>query len=426
MPDVLTTKYKFTEPEVGGSDDTWGDKLNANWAKIDDLLGQAFTDGTATDIGVLNPDVLPTSGDDIPYVAKSGDTMVGPLRLSPADGTSGILRISRTSMGANLKNFQMFINASGALVFGPVLDDMSGTTSGFVISRDANGMLDITMVGGTGYSNMPPTDASVLTRIRGDGRYLKIDGGTLTGDLAVNGTISSTGTITASTSEGGVQLGNGGANGFVDNKGPGEFQIRQIGVNRLSVGNDGTVILRRPGNQIVQAAEGAFYFRNAAGDELGRIGSTYSAGYDVATKANVEATTVPITRALIAGNGLTGAGQLNADRTITLGTPSAITADSTNSVTGTSHTHAISSLTVRTLYAQGTAAIIGIPMLMYYSGSADVGINAIVAGNLLAPCNATGEKKAGVRVASEKYIALGTCGPDSSAADRVTLFMRVE
>lgn len=46
-------------------------------------------------------------------------------------------------------------------------------------------------------------------------------------------------------------------------------------------------------------------------------------------------------RTITAGNGLTGGGDLSANRTFSLGTPSQITADSTNAVTATSHTHAI-------------------------------------------------------------------------------------
>ena len=42
---------------------------------------------------------------------------------------------------------------------------------------------------------------------------------------------------------------------------------------------------------------------------------------------------------ITAGNGLTGGGTLAATRTVTLGTPSAITNATTNSVTSTSHTH---------------------------------------------------------------------------------------
>lgn len=49
----------------------------------------------------------------------------------------------------------------------------------------------------------------------------------------------------------------------------------------------------------------------------------------------------PILRTLTAGNGLTGGGTLEANRTFTLGTPGTITPTSTNGVTATSHTHAI-------------------------------------------------------------------------------------
>lgn len=47
------------------------------------------------------------------------------------------------------------------------------------------------------------------------------------------------------------------------------------------------------------------------------------------------------TTTLTAGNGLTGGGALSENRTFALGTPSSITATSTNSVSATSHSHAI-------------------------------------------------------------------------------------
>lgn len=50
---------------------------------------------------------------------------------------------------------------------------------------------------------------------------------------------------------------------------------------------------------------------------------------------------VPISRTIIAGNGLTGGGDLSANRTITMGVPGDITATSTSAVTATSHTHAL-------------------------------------------------------------------------------------
>ena len=47
------------------------------------------------------------------------------------------------------------------------------------------------------------------------------------------------------------------------------------------------------------------------------------------------------TTTLTAGNGLSGGGTLETNRTLTLGTPSKITGSTTNSVTATSHTHEI-------------------------------------------------------------------------------------
>lgn len=47
------------------------------------------------------------------------------------------------------------------------------------------------------------------------------------------------------------------------------------------------------------------------------------------------------TTTITAGNGVTGGGDLSTNRTITLGTPSTLTGSTTNAVTATSHTHAI-------------------------------------------------------------------------------------
>ncbi|MGA9651865.1 hypothetical protein [Pedobacter sp.] len=76
-------------------------------------------------------------------------------------------------------------------------------------------------------------------------------------------------------------------------------------------------------------------FRNGAGFFRSVEGSVYGTWLQFADRAWVDA------KQIIAGNGLTGGGSFGVDRTITMGTPSSITQSSTNSVTSTSHTHAI-------------------------------------------------------------------------------------
>lgn len=57
------------------------------------------------------------------------------------------------------------------------------------------------------------------------------------------------------------------------------------------------------------------------------------------TLTNADLGSTPTTRAITAGNGLTGGGDLSTNRTIALGTPSTISTASTNSSSGTTHTH---------------------------------------------------------------------------------------
>jgi hypothetical protein len=79
-----------------------------------------------------------------------------------------------------------------------------------------------------------------------------------------------------------------------------------------------------------------------AGDGL-TGGGDLSANRTVAVDSSV----VRTSRTLTAGNGLTGGGDLTANRTVTMGTPTTLTGSTTNAVTTSSHTHEIDSTIAR-------------------------------------------------------------------------------
>lgn len=85
---------------------------------------------------------------------------------------------------------------------------------------------------------------------------------------------------------------------------------------------------------------------------------------------------------LTAGNGLTGGGVLNASRTLTLGTPGSITTSTTNVVTATSHTHALSLTTadITGLTADAGIGAIGTYAYLFNSSGPNVGAGGTTSG----------------------------------------------
>jgi len=70
MPaDGATANYNFVLPEVGASPDSWGSKLNANWASLDGIL---FNNGVDPGGG---------GGTTVGSLPLAGGTLTGPLML---------------------------------------------------------------------------------------------------------------------------------------------------------------------------------------------------------------------------------------------------------------------------------------------------------------------------------------------------------
>ncbi|QIG66101.1 long tail fiber protein distal subunit [Ochrobactrum phage vB_OspP_OH] len=113
MADTQTSNYQLTKPEVGGSPDTWGDKTNNNWDKVDTLIkkNDASLDSVALRttyhaddwIGIYDSQTagfpigrikLSSILGDIPniYAKKAGDTFTGTVDVRSAADT-GFIRL---------------------------------------------------------------------------------------------------------------------------------------------------------------------------------------------------------------------------------------------------------------------------------------------------------------------------------------------
>lgn len=131
---------------------------------------------------------------------------------------------------------------------------------------------------------------------------------------------------------------------------------------------------------------------------------------------------VPSGRYVSAGAGLSGGGDFTANRSIAMGTPSSITATSTNSTTSTSHTHALSNVAIRELLTEGTAGQIGTYGLLERQGSITMEPNETSAGSNLKWSTADGWVGA---TPSGTWRLMGRIETGAGDANNVSLWLRI-
>ena len=131
----------------------------------------------------------------------------------------------------------------------------------------------------------------------------------------------------------------------------------------------------------------------------------------------------PAVRSITAGNGLAGGGDLTADRTLTLGTPSSITSTSTNSVTATSHTHEISAATIRALISDSTHGQVGTYAFMYHTLATLPNPGTTTAGSNLHYTDVKNDSTTGVSASGTWRLMGDSRGSDTHG--RKSLWLRI-
>lgn len=307
--------------------------------------------------------------------------------------TSGNQTISGTKTFATNPVVETNIRLSMPHATGPTKEvHYTGTTVGFYdrtnlrwdLSVDANG--NLTPRGTMDASNISGTldDARIPSSIVRTSRTLTGgDGINTIGDLTANRTISVDSTVVRTTRN--LVAGNGLTGGGT----LGADRTFTLGTPSSITGTSGNSVTstshthsldlgnlpQRTGTTLdADTTPMLIYINGTTDSSLGRIGPN-----DLKSKFGI----VTEGRYITAGNGLTGGGDFTTNRTIALGTPSSITSSSTNSVTSTSHTHALGEATVRSLIADGPVGAVGTYAFLTPGGTGRITPGTTRAGSTL-------------------------------------------
>jgi hypothetical protein len=145
---------------------------------------------------------------DARYLQLTGGTLTGALTTST---NSLSMYMNKANGTVNSRYWLWHFDSDGTLRLSPVTDAGAWNSNALRFHRDSNSISDVTLTLPALYSGTAPGDTSLITRLRGDGRYLQLAGGTMTGQLRVPAGNNSTPGISIGDPDTGFYLGSGNA-----------------------------------------------------------------------------------------------------------------------------------------------------------------------------------------------------------------------
>jgi hypothetical protein len=393
-----TTKYAFIKPTVSADRALWGGYLNSNWDALDGLLGgttallntklttPALTSGTALNLVLTTPTIAtPTiTNGTMSLPAITGGTSLN-LALTTPTMTGG------TSSGMTLTTATL--SGTGADI--TLLNATNVATGTLAVARLPTGIPTANVDGlDTALAGKLPIGANAVSATK----LATTRAITLTGD--VTGTLNFDGTAAVS---------------MVTVVGDDSHNHTTTNIDGLDTALAG----KAPTTHTHTTAQVTGLDTALAGKAASSHTHTTAnvTGLDTALAAKADDATV-----FTAGNGLSGGGSIGIARTFTLGTPTAITATSTDSVAATSHTHSLSAANIGTRIGQLAVGNVGTWALMYYANTVYRAPGFALAGASLGFAATVGYNST---VGAGTWELHGALQGNTQGQDRTSVWMRV-